>query len=262
MSTARSAAGLLLGLGLWAGVAYAECTAVDHSHAAWTATLTRWVRDGQVDYAGLQRYGEPALSAYLATLSGACGRDYERWTREERLAYWINAYNAFTARLILDNYPIDSIRTIGWLPGAAFRERFIPMQGLKGGVISLNDIEHGTLRSAFREPRIHFALVCAARSCPVLRSEAYRAADLDRQLDDQGRTFLRDPAKNRVDVPGRTLYLSPIFNWFREDFERDGGSLVAFVGPYLDGATPGADWSITFNDYDWRLNERGQAAAR
>src|SRR4029434_9265868 len=133
----------------------------------------------------------------------------------QRIAFWINAYNAFTLRLILDHYPIASIRRIGWLPGAAFRERFIPMQGLKGETISLDDIENGTLRSAFREPRIHFALVCAARSCPPLRREAYRGADLDRQLDDQARIFLRDATKNRVDAATRTLYLSSIFKWFR-----------------------------------------------
>ncbi len=234
----------------------AACTDMDHTHAAWTAVLQEHVADGRVDYAALARADGP-LNAYLAALSGTCAADYERWTRAQRIAFWLNAYNAFTVRLILDHYPIASIRRIGWLPGAAFRERFIPMTGLKGGTISLDDIEHRTLRSAFREPRIHFALVCAARSCPDLRTEAYRAADLDRQLEEQGRVFLRDRTKNRVDVAAKTLYLSSIFDWFRDDFVAAAGSVPAFVAPYLDDAgTPVTGFSVEFLDYDWSLNDR------
>lgn len=248
----------LVALTLLAGAASARaaCTDVDHTHAAWTAILRRHVQDGRVDYAALAR-DDAALNAYLAALSGTCAADYQRWTRGQRIAFWLNAYNAFTVRLVLNHYPIDSIRRIGWLPNAAFRERFVPMDGLKGGTISLDDIEHRTLRSAFREPRIHFALVCAARSCPVLREEAYRAADLDRQLDDQGRRFLRDPTKNRVDAGAKTLYLSPIFDWFGDDFVAASGSVPAFVAPYLgDVGTPVAGFAVQFLDYDWSLNDR------
>src|SRR5262245_61766217 len=190
----RRVAMLVLVLGVRARVAGA-CSSVDQTHARWTALLARRVDQGRVDYAGLARDDQAALDTYLATLSGTCAADYERWTQAERIAFWLNAYNAFTVRLVLDHYTLASIRQIGWLPLAAFRERFIPMEDIKGDVISLNDIEHGTLRSEFHEPRIHFALVCAARSCPALRPEAYRGADLDQQLDDQGRTFLRDPTK-------------------------------------------------------------------
>ncbi len=248
---------LVIALCLFTGVARAACTSIDQTHAQWSAILGRWVTDGRVHYAGLQREGQPALAAYLAALSGACGPDYERWTRAERIAFWINAYNAFTVRLVLDHYPIASIRKIGWLPGAAFRERFIPMEGLKGGTISLDDIENGTLRSTFREPRIHFALVCASASCPPLRSEAYRDADLDRQLDAQARAFLHDPTKNRIDPATKTLYLSSIFKWFRGDFEAAAGSLPAYVAQYLDfGTTHVADYDVEFLDYDWSLNDR------
>jgi hypothetical protein len=180
-----------------------------------------------------------------------------RWGRAERIAFWINTYNAFTVKLVLDHYPIASIRTIGWLPGAAFRERFIPMPGLKGGNVSLDDIENGTLRADFREPRIHFALVCASRSCPMLRGEAYRAKDLDRQLDDQARSFLGDSTKNRFDATTNTLHLSSIFKWFRVDFETAAGSLRAYVGRYLNdprAVEPGV--RIEFLDYDWSLNDR------
>jgi hypothetical protein len=207
-------------------------------------------------YAALKREGMPQLTAYLDALSSACADDYRMWTRAQRLAFWINAYNAFTVKLILDHYPITSIRRIGWLPGAAFREDFIPMPGLKGGTVSLDDIEHRTLRSDFREPRIHVALVCAARSCPPLRPEAYRAADLDRQLDDQARQFLADPTKNRFDPATNTLYLSPIFSWFRADFEAVAGTLDAWVARYAPDPRAGAAGvQIVFLDYDWSLNE-------
>jgi hypothetical protein len=253
MRLRRPLAGLLVALGLATGTARAGCTPVDQSHARWTALLARWVQDGRVDYAGLQHHGRGALDAYLATLSSACPTDYERWTPAERIAFWLNAYNAATVRLVLDHYPIASIRKIGWLPGAAFREKLLPMPGLKGATISLDDIEHGTLRSSFREPRIHFALVCAARSCPALRSEAYRGADLDAQLDDQARQFLHDPRKNRVDAAARTLHLSPIFAWYRGDFEAGGGSLAGYVARYLGDV---AGYDVEFLDYDWSLNDR------
>lgn len=249
---------LALALLLAAAAARAGCPPLDQTHAAWTAILRRRVDHGRVDYAGILREDRAALDGYLAALSAACGEGYERWTPAERIAFWLNAYNAFTVRLVLDHYPIASIRKIGWLPGAAFRRAFIPMPGLKGGTISLDDVEHGTLRAAFHEPRVHFALVCAARSCPALRGEAYRGADLDRQLDDQGRGFLADATRNRIDPATTTLRLSSIFKWFRGDFEDAAGSLPAFVARFApDGGAITPDWQVEFLDYDWRLNDQG-----
>jgi hypothetical protein len=235
----------------------ADCPTIDHEHGAWNAVLQRWVTDGRVDYAALQREARAPLEAYLKELSATCAIDYEKWSREQRLAFWINAYNAFTVQLIVDHYPISSIRKIGLLPAAAFRRRFIPMPGLKGAVISLNDIEHGTLRADFREPRIHCALVCASVGCPALPNEAYRASDLNRQLDKQTRSFLSDTSKNRFDPTTNTLYLSPIFDWFRADFEVVAGSVSAYVARYLDDpriSRPGI--SIEYTKYDWSLNDR------
>ncbi|MCC7542186.1 MAG: DUF547 domain-containing protein, partial [Deltaproteobacteria bacterium] len=187
-----------------------SCGIVDSDHAEWTALLRQHVHDGRVDYRGFAARG-PALDSYLRTLESACRGGYATWSQPERLAYWINVYNAYTVRLVLDHYPIDSIRSIGVLPLAAFRETFIPLEGLRGHRLSLNDVEHDILRGEFADPRIHFAIVCASRSCPALRSEAYRAANLDRQLDEAARAFMRDRTKNHFDSASRTLHLSSIF---------------------------------------------------
>lgn len=237
-----------------------SCAPFDHSHAAWTSVLNRFVKDGFVDYAGLDRDGQPELRAYLGALQSICRSQYDSWTREQKLAYWINAYNAYTVRLILDHYPLRSIRTIGLLPGAAFREEFIPSRAVQRETLSLNNIEHGILRKEFSEPRIHFAIVCASKGCPTLRSDAYRAVDLDRQLDEAARTFVRDPAKNRFDAASRTLYLSSIFEWFQEDFEHAAKTLPEFIASYAGEPTAAAiragSVRVEFLGYDWSLNGR------
>ncbi|MEW6364749.1 MAG: DUF547 domain-containing protein [Acidobacteriota bacterium] len=189
-----------------------------------------------------------------------CHADYEKWSREQKLAFWINAYNASTLQLMLDHYPVHSIQSIGMLPGAAFQTSFIELPALRSEMMSLNDIEHEILRKTFREPRIHFAIVCASRGCPRLRLEAYRAADLDRQLDDAARSFIRDIGRNRLDQTTRTLYLSSIFKRSREDFEAAAGTIPAFVARYADPAVASAvhagNINIEFLDYDWSLNGR------
>ncbi|MBI3047494.1 MAG: DUF547 domain-containing protein [Acidobacteria bacterium] len=230
----------------------------DHEHRSWTAILAQYVSDGSVDYRGLAYRGRPVLDAYLSALSAASPAE-SGWTREERLAFWMNAYNAFTIRLILDHYPLPSIRSIGVLPLAAFRTKFIPL-GAGRTPISLNVIENEILRKQLQDARIHFAIVCASQSCPALRSEAYRSSVVDRQLDEAARAFLDDPSKNRWDPASRTLYLSSIFKWFRDDFERAGGTLLAFVGRYLPRPVA-ADLEkgrvrIVFLNYDWFLNGR------
>ncbi len=180
----------------------------DHEHRSWTAILAPYVRDGAVDYRGLADHGQPALNAYLSALSAASPAE-SGWTREERLAFWINAYNAFTIRLMLDHYPLPSIRSIGFLPLAAFRTKFVPL-GAGRTPMSLNVIENEILRKQFLDARVHFAIVCASKSCPALRSEAYRSRDLDQQLDAAARAFLDDRSKNRWDPTSRTLSLSSI----------------------------------------------------
>lgn len=239
----------------------AACAPFDHSHDLWEQLTARWVANGGVAYAALLREDEQRLDTYLKELSATCADDYETWSGEQRLAFWINTYNAYTVRLILDHYPLSSIRRIGFLPGAAFRKKFIPMQGLKEGEISLDVIEHDILRADFQEPRVHFALVCAARSCPPLREEAYRAPDLEAQLDDQARRFLRNEAKNRFDAASGTLYLSEIFDWFSDDFVTDTDALPAYVAPYMADPRAAHAERVEFLPYDWALNEVPNPAA-
>ena len=231
---------------------------IDHEHRQWTAILDDYVRNGAVDYRGLADHGQPALQAYLDELAAASPNESD-WTREERMAFWVNAYNAFTIRLILDHYPLTSIRSIGFLPLAAFRAKFIPL-GPRRTSISLNTVENDILRKQFNDARIHFAIVCASRSCPELRSEAYGASVIDQQLDMAARAFLGDPSKNRWEEATRTLHLSSIFKWFRDDFERENKTLPAFVSRYLPSSRAAAiaegNVRVVFLDYDWSLNGR------
>lgn len=246
---------------LTAGSAIATA-AFDHQHPQWTQLLTRYVQDGVVDYASLANGGQEQLQAYLDSLESVSPQEFARWDRNEKLAFWVNAYNAYTVRLILDHYPIDSIRSIGLFPNSAFRRDFIPLGHLSGQdeEISLDEVEHGILRPEFKEPRIHFALVCAAKGCPKLRAEAYRAQELDRQLDEAAREFLRNPEQNRYDASTNTLYLSSVFDWFAEDFQQAAGSVPAFVARYLEEDAAenvrARQPRIEFLDYDWDLNER------
>ena len=220
------------------------------SHAQWDSLLRRHVTpDGWVDYRGFLR-DSARLQTYLELLSAHHPND-EFWSREERLAYWINAYNAFTVRLVVDHYPVESIKNIkNGIPfvNTVWDIKFIDIEER---AYALNNIEHGIIRERFDEPRIHFAVNCAAKSCPKLRNEAYTAEQLDRQLDEQARDFLNDPAKNRVEPDH--LQLSRIFRWYGGDFKAKG-SIIEFINPFTPvDIHPGAE--IDFMEYDWSLND-------
>lgn len=240
----------LLGL-LVATPAVAECPAFDQSHARFDAVLRAHVKNGVVDYTGLKAAPE-ALDAYLGALASVCRSDFEKWTREQRVALWVNAYNAYTLKTILNHLPLKSIKEIGLLPGAAWREHFIPLGGLVGkGDLSLNDVEHEILRKSYPDARLHFVLVCASKSCPELRSEAYRADTLSAQFDDAGRRFLADRSKNTFEPRWK---LSSIFKWYRDDFERDGPGVSEFVKRFAPAGTSASTEDPEFLDYDWSLN--------
>lgn len=233
-----------------------ECSEIDHQHSEWTTILQTYTKDGLVNYSSLKNEGMEIFDSYLEKLSNTCADDYMKWTRAQRIAFWVNAYNGFTVKLILNEYPLESIRDIGFFPLAAFRQKFIPMDGLKGGKISLNDIEHKTLRADFKEPRIHFGLVCASIGCPPLIDRAYTADTLDQQLEQQTKLFLANKERNYYDAESSTLYLSPIFKWFEEDFQLDGQTVSQYAAQYMEGyEATDPDVSIEYTHYDWSLNE-------
>ncbi|CAH1000417.1 hypothetical protein LEM8419_01570 [Neolewinella maritima] len=208
------------------------------NHSAWNDLLQQHVAaSGRVDYQGFQQ-DEPKLDDYLGTL--ARETPGPNWSRQEALAYWINAYNAYTIKLILDNDIPASIRDIE----KPWDQRWIK---LAGKTYSLNQIEHDIVRPTFKEPRIHFALVCAAKSCPPLPNQAFTAENLEQLLERRTRAFIRDEERNVTQEA--VVRVSPLFDWYAEDF----GNVKDYLNKYLATEIP-ASKEITFLDYDWSLN--------
>ena len=243
---------LTVAVGLAAPLSAAE---FDHSHALLDKVLKKHVRDALVDYAALQADAKD-LDAYLAGVAAVSESDFQKWTEARQLAMLINLYNAATLRLILDHYPIASIKKIGSLLSGPWDQ---PSVRLFGKTTTLDHLEHQILRQKYSEPRVHFAIVCAALSCPPLRSEAYVAEKLDAQLEDQGQKFLGTKHKNSVEAKSHTLNLSPIFKWFAGDFEKKSGSVLKFVKPFFPPADQAeldkGGFKIRNTDYDWSLND-------
>jgi len=213
-------------------------------HADLDAILRAIVRGESVDYGALGRHHLAPLDAYLTRIAAI---DPEPLPRGERIALYLNAYNATVLCAVAQRYKP------GYRPDAdSFRLFDEPLVRLHGKTMSLNDLEHRELRSHFDEPRVHAALVCAARSCPPLLPRAYTGADLDRTLDENMRRFVRDPARNEIDLAARTLRLSRIFEWYIRDF---GGPerLAAYVERYAGRDVAG--FAVEFLPYSWELND-------
>ena len=220
------------------------------SHEIWTGLLSKHVDgEGWVDYPGFQQ-DSLILNQYLDLLSASHPND-KNWTPDEQLAYWINAYNAFTVKLIVDHYPVKSIKDIkNGIPfvNTVWDIKFIEIEGHE---YDLNNIEHGIIRKHFEEPRIHFAVNCASISCPKLLNEAYTAEQLEEQLTEAAKSFLADPMRNQVEQ----YKVSSIFSWFRGDFKSQSGTLVNFINQYAPAPIP-ENAELSFLDYDWQLNEK------
>ncbi len=214
------------------------------SHEKFDKLLKKYVSEtGFVDYKGFKN--DPLFKEYLNELSNHPPQP--NWTKNEKLAYWINAYNAFTIQLIIDNYPVKSIKEIGGTFGSPWDIEFIQ---IGGRTYNLNQIEHEILRKQFNEPRIHFAIVCASVSCPKLRNEAYVPEKLNDQLNDQVKEFINDSSKNIISE--NSVKLSQIFNWFKSDFTKKG-SLIDFLNRYSKvKISPKA--KISYLKYNWNLN--------
>ncbi len=225
------------------------------SHAAYDAILKDYVDEqGLVDYQGLLK-DSARLNDYLAQLSAGHPND-ANWSKDEQLAYWINAYNAFTLKMILDNYPVPGIKDIkNGIPfvSTVWDINFIDIEGES---YNLNNLEHGIVRKYFPEPRVHFALVCASLSCPKLQRFAFTAEELDGQLDRAAREFLNEPYRN--DITADKVGLSKILDWYWGDFTDTYPDRYALLKKYAEvDVQPAAP--IEFLEYDWRLNEQTPA---
>ena len=219
-------------------------------HTLFDTLLKRHVTEaGWVNYEGFIQ-DSAQLNQYLDLLSNN-HPNRKNWSKDERLAYWINAYNAYTVKLVTDHYPVQSIKDIksgiGFI-NSVWDIKFIRIEGQE---YDLNNIEHNIIRPKFKEPRIHFAVNCASYSCPVLRAEAYTPDRLDEQLDEQARRFINDPLRNRVRAENAEL--SKIFSWYGGDFKKGGRSVIDYVNQYAETpANKGTD--PDFIDYLWSLN--------
>ena len=252
----RSIVILALSLFLICPLTLVHAKPFDHSHKAWTSILKRHVKTSRgtssLHYSNLRDSPEN-LNHYLESLSELSEKRFNSFSSNQRLAFLINAYNAFTVKLIIDNYPVNSIKDLGGWFSSPWKRRFIP---LFGTTVSLDEIEHEMIRENFNESRIHFAVNCASKSCPALRPEAYVADRLNEQLDQAASNFLNKSLRNRVDSKMRVLFLSKIFKWYRDDFEAEASSLTTYVRPYLKAAPKDLDqYLIRFLEYDWSLNE-------
>jgi inosine-uridine nucleoside N-ribohydrolase len=252
--------------------------AFDHEYAAYAKALRGYVRPPRVNYAALLQ--DPRmLDAAIASFNLPSRTDEQHWTRPQRMAFWINAYNAFTVRAIVDHYPIQS----SWLSALPRLWFSVPANSIRridgvwtkltwqaaGRRVTLDDIEHKILRPEFREPRVHFTINCASVGCPPLAAVPYRAATLDAQLDEAARRYLASAQGLRVD--GGTLYVSKILEWYGEDFvpvyapdaagkpdrlERAARAVVARYGPPAAAVLAGKDSTrVRYLDYDWSLND-------
>lgn len=223
------------------------------SHALYNKLLQKNVAgDGKVNYKAFIR-DSSELNQYLKILSTNPPNE-KTWSREEQMAYWINAYNAFTIKLITTYYPVKSIKDIGSSIQIPFVNTPWDIKFITIGKerMDLNNIEHGILRKKFNDPRIHMVLVCASRSCPILLNEAYDAKLLDDQFTRQTKAFLKDPYRNKV-TPDKPQ-LSMIFNWYGMDFRKNGGSVIKFINTY-SAVKIKPDAKVTYLEYDWNLNE-------
>jgi hypothetical protein len=225
----------------------------------------------------LSRYYDPVRGMNYCDLKAKDGKTLDDLRRRlasvdpaslaapEQLAYWINLYNVNVVATVVDHYPVKSIRDISTDPLVrlnVFKKDTVPV---KGGMTSLNDVENAKIREGFKDPRIHFAINCAAVSCPPIRTEAFTGARLSAQLDDQARGFLND-ARRGVQIEskgaaGIVIHVTKVMDWFADDFKKWGGGQVPFIRKYLppdrrkliDDAKDNV--KLDFYSYDWSLND-------
>lgn len=209
-------------------------------HQIFDKILQKYVREGHVDYQGLKN-DKAELNKYLLSLEK--NPPEKEWNRNEKLSFWINAYNAYTLKLIIDHYPVKSITDLHG--GNPWDVKWI---NINGQVLSLNGIENEIIRPQFKEPRIHFAVNCAAKSCPPLANTAFTPENIDDLLTIRTRNFINNPQYNTISKS--KIEVSKIFDWYKEDF----GDLISFINRYSDKEIK-ANASVSYKEYDWALNK-------
>ena len=212
----------------------------DQATALWDQLLQKYVdNSGKVNYEGFK--ADPKFEVCLEAFADQ--HPSGTWKESERMAFWINVYNAYTVKLIVDNYPLKSITDLK----EPWDEQFI---NLKGNVYSLNHIEHKILRPQFKDPRVHFAVNCASYSCPKLYNKAFRAENLNSTLTTLTKAFLNDQKRNQINASSPQV--SQIFEWFRDDFAKDGG-VITFINKYSD-VKINSGTNLNYIEYGWSLN--------
>ena len=243
----------------------------DHGYASWDTLVkkhVKWLpdnRQSRVDYAGLKA-DRAELKKVLDSLSAVPRAEFDGWSQPQRMAFLINAYNAFTVELILTKYPdLKSIKDLGSFVQSPWKKKFFRLLGEER---HLDWIEHEQLRPNYAEPRVHAAVNCASIGCPALRNEAFNAAKLEAQLEDGMQRFMADRTRNRVS--GGKLEVSAIFKWFREDFEKGQRGFnrvedvfAAYAAQLSDRPDEQArlrarSLPVEHLDYDWSLNALGR----
>lgn len=244
--------------------AAAQKPAFDHDHAALTQVLAKHMRGDRVDYKALSK-DRGTLDRYLSQLEAVKPAEFKGWTRDQKFAFWINAYNGYTLQLVVEKYPLDSIKDIGGLFSAGpWERRFIDLQHLAPSLgkkqLNLETIEHKILRPDFKDPRVHAAVNCASVGCPPLRKEAFVASRLDEQLAEQTKIWLGDAARNSFNPKTKRAKVSKIFDWFAEDFGKKDKKVLAWIAEHGPQETVGwlkdtSGVKLSYTSYDWDLNE-------
>ena len=230
-------------------------------HRPFDAILRTYVNaEGEVDYSGLKA-NRSSLDAYVDSLARISPKSHEgRFaSRAEKLAYWINAYNALVLRGVIDAYPVKSVKDIKYLSG--FFNRTWHTVG--GESYTLNNIEHDILRAEFVEPRIHAAINCASVGCPRLEARAFFSDDIDSRLEAAITTFLREERTVTIDIQNKTVKLSKILDWFESDFvgwyktkfSVDDPTILDYVALYVKEGFK-SSWKVKYHKYDWTLNDQ------
>lgn len=240
---------LVVAIPVWAGDSGDHAGQVTILNTEYNRLLGEYVFDHLVDYNAwtANKADKSALDQYVDQMAAL---DPAAWPRDEALAYWLNLYNAVTLQLVLNNYPLGSIKDIGGFMKKSPWKRELVTVG--GRVLTLNNIENEVIRPTFHEPRIHFALNCASLGCPPLAQAAFDAEHLSAQLDAACRLALNQ--ERWVKVVGDKVLLTKIFDWYRTDFESDGGSVLGFIRRYRTEPLPKGEPKVEFMSYDWHLN--------